>query len=43
VPKLPALSGKEVISILTKIGFEVRRQRGSHIILVKVINGKKVG
>ncbi len=31
--KLPLISGKDCIKALTKIGFYVRRQRGSHIIL----------
>ncbi len=33
--KLPVLSGREVIKILNKIGYEPTRQKGSHIILVK--------
>ncbi len=33
--KLPTLSGKEVLSILLKEGFEVKRQRGSHVTLYK--------
>ena len=33
--KLPILSGHEVIKILSKQGFGVAMQRGSHIILVK--------
>ena len=28
--RLPRLSGKELIKILSKIGFEIIRQRGSH-------------
>jgi len=35
VPKLPVLSGKEVIKALSKIGFEQARTRGSHVILRK--------
>jgi predicted RNA binding protein YcfA (HicA-like mRNA interferase family) len=31
--KLPRVSGAEVVAALKKIGFYVRRQRGSHIIL----------
>ena len=31
--KLPRLSGKKVIKILEKIGFEAVRQKGSHIFL----------
>ena len=30
-PKLKRLSGKEVISILSKFGFSVHSQRGSHV------------
>ena len=33
--KLPRLSGREIIKILSKQGFIVARQKGSHIILVK--------
>jgi len=33
--KLPVLSGREVIKVLSKIGFKSVRQKGSHIILIK--------
>ena len=33
---LPTLSGREVVKAFAKDGWEVARQRGSHIILVKV-------
>lgn len=33
--KLPTLSGKEVLSILQKQGFVVKRQKGSHLTLYK--------
>ena len=33
--KLPVLSGRDVIKVLKKIGFEEKRQKGSHIILAK--------
>ncbi len=33
VPKLPVLSGKEVIKALSKIGYEPDYQTGSHMIL----------
>ncbi len=39
--KLPVLSGKEVIKALSKAGFQVARQRGDHVILVKLTEGKK--
>jgi predicted RNA binding protein YcfA (HicA-like mRNA interferase family) len=31
--KLPSLTGKDVVSILKKVGFEIKRQRGSHVFL----------
>ena len=31
MPQLPILSGREIIKILSKIGYSVARQRGSHI------------
>lgn len=42
--KLPrSLSGKEVVKILcNKFGFKVSRQKGSHIVLVKFEEGKKI-
>jgi len=33
--KLPLLSGREVVKVFERLGWEVARQRGSHIILVK--------
>ena len=41
--KLPVLSGKDVIRTLSKIGFQVARRKGSHVILVKFVEGKKKG
>ena len=35
MPKLPRLSGKEIIKALSKSGFEVVRQKGSHVIMKK--------
>ncbi len=31
--KLPHISGKEVVRALTKCGFFIKRQRGSHVIM----------
>ena len=31
MPSLPVLSGRDLIRILTRKGFEVVRQRGSHV------------
>ena len=33
--KLPVLSGREVLRALSKVGFVQKRQKGSHVILVK--------
>lgn len=33
MPKLPILSGKDVVKALHKIGYEIDHQTGSHIIL----------
>lgn len=35
-PKLPQISGQELVGLLGKIGYEVIRQKGSHIRLRKV-------
>ncbi len=35
MPKLPVMSGREVVRVSEKHGWEIARQRGSHIILVK--------
>lgn len=33
--RLPVVSGKEVIKVLLKNGFSIKRQKGSHVHLVK--------
>jgi predicted RNA binding protein YcfA (HicA-like mRNA interferase family) len=33
--KIPLLSGCEVVRVFSRLGWDVARQRGSHIILVK--------
>jgi len=33
--KLPIISGKKLIKILAKLGFQITRQKGSHVILWK--------
>ena len=40
-PKLPAFKPKEVVRILEKAGYYVKRQTGSHVILVNE-NMKKI-
>ncbi len=40
---LPRLSGEKIIKILVKdFGFFVVRQRGSHVVLRKFVDGKKI-
>lgn len=52
MPKLPALTGNELVNILEKIGFQIVRQKGSHIriqhedgrvVTVPVHAGKNIG
>lgn len=38
MPKIKHLSGKEVIKILESLGFIIARQKGSHIILKRIIS-----
>ncbi|MGC9309663.1 MAG: type II toxin-antitoxin system HicA family toxin [Candidatus Nanoarchaeia archaeon] len=40
--KLPVLSGKSLIKLLSKIGFKPVRTRGSHCILNKYDRNKKI-
>jgi predicted RNA binding protein YcfA (HicA-like mRNA interferase family) len=35
MPSLPSLSGKQVVKALESFGWQVARQTGSHIIMVK--------
>ena len=39
MPKLPLLSGAEVVRLLQRLGFELIRQKGSHAILRKGSTG----
>ena len=33
MPKLPQISGKEVVSVFEHLGFKHARQRGSHVVM----------
>lgn len=35
MPRLPVLSGAEVVRALERLGFEQKRQRGSHVVMRK--------
>jgi predicted RNA binding protein YcfA (HicA-like mRNA interferase family) len=37
VPKLPVVSGQDLVRALTRAGFEVHHQKGSHIILKQTV------
>jgi predicted RNA binding protein YcfA (HicA-like mRNA interferase family) len=42
VPKLPVLSGAEIVKALEKMGFTAVRQRGSHVMMRKGAAGTVV-
>jgi len=42
MPKHPQISGGELVKALKKAGFEVARQRGSHVQMRKWVEGEKV-
>jgi predicted RNA binding protein YcfA (HicA-like mRNA interferase family) len=39
MPKLPVISGDDAIRTLERLGFVVMRQRGSHVVLRRGIDG----
>jgi predicted RNA binding protein YcfA (HicA-like mRNA interferase family) len=41
-PKLPALTGKDVARVVRRLGFEFRRQAGSHAIYVRPTDHARV-
>ncbi len=40
--KLPVVTGKDVAQIAGRLGFEFRRQRGSHAIYIRPSDGARV-
>ncbi|MCE4612998.1 MAG: type II toxin-antitoxin system HicA family toxin [Desulfurococcales archaeon] len=41
--RLPRLSGREAVELLVrKFGFTVKRQRGSHVVLVEYTGDRKI-
>ncbi len=40
MPKLPVLSGKQLVKILSKLGFVYSRTTGSHAVLIKEVQKK---
>jgi predicted RNA binding protein YcfA (HicA-like mRNA interferase family) len=43
MPKLPRISSREVIRVLEKLGFEVVRQTGSHVVMQKATTDGNIG
>ena len=43
MPKLPVLSGRELIDILVKAGFEEIRQKGSHVSMRRTTGYGSIG
>lgn len=41
-PRLPAVEGKDVARVAQRLGFEFRRQRGSHAIYVRAQDQARV-
>jgi len=41
-PKLPVVTGKEAARVAQRLGFEVRRQRGSHAVYMRPSDGSRV-
>ena len=39
MPKLPRISGAEAVRALQRLGFEIARQRGSHIVMRRGASG----
>lgn len=39
MPKLPHVSGSEAVRALQRLGFEIMRQRGSHIVMRRGSSG----
>lgn len=42
MPKLPVLSGQDIIKALERLGFEAIRQRGSHVVMRRGSQGTVV-
>jgi predicted RNA binding protein YcfA (HicA-like mRNA interferase family) len=39
MPKLPHVSGREAVRAMQKLGFEVSRQKGSHVVMKRGADG----
>ncbi len=43
MPKLPRISSKEAIRALERLGFEQKRQTGSHVVMKKQTEEAEIG
>lgn len=43
MPTLRSLSGHDLIKLLSKLGFIAKRQKGSHVILIKDTGNERLG
>lgn len=39
MPKLPRISGEQIVRALERLGFAIVRRRGSHIVMRRGVNG----
>jgi predicted RNA binding protein YcfA (HicA-like mRNA interferase family) len=42
MPRLPAVTPRQLVEALEKVGFEVDHQSGSHVVLRRVSDGARV-
>lgn len=42
MPRLPRITGKELVKALQKEGFEIVRRKGSHVQVRKFAKGRKI-
>jgi predicted RNA binding protein YcfA (HicA-like mRNA interferase family) len=42
-PRMPQVSGEDIVKALQRLGFEPVRQRGSHVVLKKQLHDREVG
>ena len=43
MPRVPIVSGSEAVRALQRLGFNVDRQRGSHVVMKKVTAAGEIG
>ena len=42
MPKLPRITGEKLVKVLQRDGFEIARQKGSHVQMRKYVDDKKI-